>query len=210
MKTLKFFAVLLLIGVLAVGCGSSRSFERGVQGGLLGTGIGYIAGKGPGAVAGGLIGGSVGSIVGTFESDRGVPGKSHYSSPPPPPPQRLSSASPSHPPVLPWQGVKVAVSDRGGRGDEASVRGTVIDALRSWGAEVIVISGHGSQSGDAPYVLEIQTRSEGNRAVVDLWFFERATRAVRLHGRAAEFYYDGSDRWRSFQWATSRALANLR
>jgi hypothetical protein len=78
------------------------------------------------------------------------------------------------------------------------------------GAEVILSSGYGNRT-DAPYSLEIQTRSEGYCAVVELWLIERATGAVRLHGLgAAEFYYDGSDRWRSYQWAAQRALANLR
>jgi hypothetical protein len=105
--------------------------------------------------------------------------------------------------------VRVAIFDRGW-GDGASVLGTVVDALRSWGAEVVLLDRY-RDTGDAPYVLEIQTRSESRRAVVELWMFEKDTHVVRLHGvGAAEFYYDGSDRWRSYQWATQWALRNLR
>jgi len=140
---------------------------------------------------------------------------------PPPPPPVYSSPGPaypqysySQPAAFSWQGVRVVLSDRGGWwGYEASVRGIIIDAFRSWGAEVIMPTGYGNrnQGADALYGLEIQARNEGNRAVVELWLIERATGAVRLHGLgAAEFYYDGSDRWRSFQWAVNRALQNLR
>ena len=201
MRAIKFSVV--LAGMLAIfGCASPRSMERGAQGAALGDGIGHLAGKGPGAVAGGLIGGAIGSVVGTLESDKNM---AIGASVPLRRPQNYH-----HLPCLEGKRVVVWLD---GRGNDSSIRGIVVDYFRAQGAEVIAPqpSHRHRQDIDALYNLEIQTRSEGNRAVVELWLVERATNTILLHGLGvSEFYYEGSDRWRSYQWAASRALSCLR
>ncbi len=149
-----------------------------------------------GAIA---LGGLAGLIIGGFLS---ILSKPQPADSPPPPPQADYQQQSS-----PWQGARIALNDRSGWGDDSYAKGIIIDAFRGWGAEVII--SNGSQS-DAPYTLDIQTRSDGYNALVEIWLLEKATGTVRLHGLgAAEFYYDGSDRWRSYQWAASRAITNL-
>jgi hypothetical protein len=60
-------AVFLLVGVSA---GSAQVVERGVQGALIGAGIGAITGGGRGAGKGALIGGAAGVAVGAVEKNR--------------------------------------------------------------------------------------------------------------------------------------------
>lgn len=204
--------VLVLLVVLAVGLVTSPTLAKNqkARGIWLGLGIGAAAAT----IFNGIEHGRWSPVI-TRERER-----VYY--PPSPPPVYYSSAPPSStysaPPrsypyshsAFSWQGARIALSDRGGWGDAASVRGVIVDAFLSWGAEVFIAAGRQVEV-DAPYALEIQARSEGNRAVVEIWVIERSSGAVRVHGLdAAEFYYDGSDQWRSYQWAAQRALANLR
>jgi len=85
-------AVFLLVGASA---GSAQVVERGVQGALIGAGIGAITGGGRSAGKGALIGGAAGVAVGAIEKNKRE--QRYHNAPPPgaygPPPPRYSTYS---------------------------------------------------------------------------------------------------------------------
>ncbi|MFH0803835.1 MAG: hypothetical protein V1877_01825 [Candidatus Tagabacteria bacterium] len=211
MKAIKIFMILAVIGILAVGCGGSRSLERGAQGAALGAGVGYLAGKGPGAVAGGLIGGALGSVIGLAEEEHGgsITGSRIFGS--------RSIGSGRTP--LPWiKGERTAVFVDNNYWGEP-LRGVIEEYLRGQGAVIVATPGRRYNNrpedlASAVYIAELYTERRGDYAIVQIRIIDRTNDNVRATASGTSeiynsYYYGSGGDYKSFEWAANRALASL-
>jgi hypothetical protein len=198
---LGYFLVFFTVFALVAGCASDREFARTGQGAAIGGAIGYGIGGKKGAIIGGLLGGAGGSVLGIWEVDRGRPIGGRQSSGEYPSSSGSASTPRGHLDFL--YGAMVGIKMTGWA-NNAAARSIIVDGLRRWGATVIA-------DGQGEYIAEVQVEQQGQYAFVNILILTKGGREIMAQGTGeAQFYYDGSDQYRSYQWAARRAVASLR
>ncbi len=204
MKAIKILMILVIMGILTIGCSGTRSFERGAQGAGIFGGTAYLLTRDPKiALGAAAVGTSLGAIYGMIETDKG-----------------LASGGKQGPTPFPWikgERVAVFVDDNSYWGE--SVRAMIEENLRGRGAIIVATPGrrYNTRPEDlisSVYIAEVFTRQYSNYVVVQIRVIDRTNGNIKAIGDGQSemynsYYYGAGYDFRSFECAANRALTNL-